>query len=218
MSGIAGISFARPEALVLLLLLIPQAVYLSRTSMALLRPRRRAFSLALRIAIITLLVLALGGMGLVRAADRLSVVFLLDRSDSVPSSVQSAQAEYVREALSSMKESDAAGVVMFGADALVDRPVLPDKTSPDLGSQPSTSYSNLADALRLGLGILPADSARRLVLLSDGKENLGSAEWAARLAAAHGVPVDIVPVTAGTGPEVWVDGLSAPSPVREGER
>src|SRR5436305_14314621 len=97
MAGIAGISFARPEALILLVL-VPLAVYLSRTSMALLRPRRRAFSLALRIAIITLLVLALGGTGVVRAADKLAVVFLLDRSDSVPSSVQSAQAQYVRDA------------------------------------------------------------------------------------------------------------------------
>lgn len=218
MSGIAGISFARPEALLLLLVLVPLTVYLSQTSMALLRPRRRAYSLALRIAVITLLVLALGGIGIVRAADKLAVVFLLDRSDSVPSGVQSAQVEYVRQALGSMKESDSAGVVVFGADALVDRPVSSDKAPPDLGSRPSTSYSNLADALRLGLGILPADSARRLVLLSDGKENLGSAEWAARLAAAHGVPIDIVPVAAATGPEVWVEGLSAPSPVREGER
>ena len=63
------------------------AVYLSRTSMAMLRPRRRAFSLGLRVALITLLVLALAGTGVVRAADRLSVVFLLDRSDSVPSSM-----------------------------------------------------------------------------------------------------------------------------------
>jgi Mg-chelatase subunit ChlD len=117
-----------------------------------------------------------------------------------------------------MKEGDSAGVVVFGADALVDRPVSTDKTAPDLGSKPSTTYSNLADALRLGLGILPADTARRMVLLSDGKENVGSAEWAARLAAAHGVAVDVVPLTSVSGPEVWVDGLSAPSPVREGER
>src|SRR2546421_11008259 len=167
MDGIAGVSFSRPEALLLILLLVPLAVYLSRTSMAMLRPRRRAFSLGLRIALITLLVLALAGTGVVRAADRLSVVFLLDRSDSVPSSMQSAQADYVRDALGTMKEGDAAGVVVFGADALVDRPVSSDKTAPDLGSKPSTTYSNLADALRLGLGILPADTARRPVLLSD---------------------------------------------------
>src|SRR6266436_4564495 len=107
MDAITGFSFARPEALLLLLLLVPLAVYLSRTSMALLRPRRRRFSLALRIALITLLVLALAGTGIVRAADRLSVVFLLDHSDSVPAEVQSRQADYVRAAISAMKEGDA---------------------------------------------------------------------------------------------------------------
>jgi uncharacterized membrane protein len=218
MNGIAGITFARPEALLLLLALLPLTVYLTRTSMALLRPRRRRFSLALRVVIIALLVLALAGTGVVRAADHLSVVFVLDRSDSVAASVQSAQASYVREAIASMKESDAAGVVVFGSDALVDRPVSSAATPPDLGSRPSTAYSNLADALRLALGILPADTARRIVLLSDGKENMGSAEWAARLAAAHGVPVDVVPLASASGAEVWVEGLSAPSPVREGER
>jgi uncharacterized membrane protein len=217
MDAINGFSFTRPEALLLLLLLVPLAVYLSRTSMALLRPTRRRFSLGLRIALITLLVLALAGTSIVRAADRLSVVFLLDHSDSVPADVQSAQADYVRAAVSSMSESDAEGVVVFGANALVDRPVSTDKSPPDLSSKPTTTFSNLADALRLGLGILPAGTAQRLVLLSDGHENVGSAEWAARLAASHGVPVDVVPLTSATGPEVWVDGLTAPSPVREGE-
>ena len=71
-----GLSFSRPEALLLVLLLVPLAVYLSRTSLALLRRGRRRFSLGLRLVVITLLVLALAGVEVVRAADRLSVVFL----------------------------------------------------------------------------------------------------------------------------------------------
>jgi Mg-chelatase subunit ChlD len=218
MDAITGFSFARPEALLILLMLVPLTIYLSRTSIAFLRPRSRRLSLALRIAIVTLLVTALAGAAVVRAADKFSVVFLLDHSDSVPAAAQSAQAAYVRTAISAMKENDSAGVVVFGANALVDRPVSPDKSPPDLSSKPTTTYSNLADAIRLALGILPADSAQRLVLLSDGQENVGSAEWASRLAEARGVPVDVIPIAAPTGPEVWVDGLSAPSPVREGEQ
>ena len=56
-----------------------------------------------------------------------------------------------------------------------------------------------------------------MALLSDGKENLGSAEWAARLAGANGVPVDVVSLPSLSGPEVWLAGLAAPSSVREGE-
>lgn len=213
-----GVSFARPEVLLLLLLLVPLAIYLSRTSMALLRRATRRFSLGLRIVIIVLLVLALAGLEIVRATDRLSVVFLLDRSDSIAEAQQARQADYVRAALKEMGESDAAGVIAFGAEALVDRPVLRDATPPDLASAPDTSYSNIADAIRLGLAVAPADTGRRLVVMSDGRENAGSAEWAARLAGANGVPVDVVSLPALSGPEVWVDRLEAPTTVRENER
>ncbi|MEP6774321.1 MAG: VWA domain-containing protein, partial [Chloroflexota bacterium] len=130
---------------------------------------------------------------------------------------RAAQVAYLQSAISGMKEGDTAGVVAFGADALVDRPPTSDKTPPDLASKPQPAYTNIADAIRLGLSILPSDSARRMVLLSDGKENLGSAEWAARLAGANGVPVDVVSLPSQSGPEVWLAGLSAPSSVREGE-
>lgn len=213
-----GFSFTRPWALLLLLLLVPLAVYLSRTSLALLRRNRRRFSLGLRTLIITLLVVALSGLEVVNASDRLSVVFLLDRSDSVSAAQKAQQEQYVAEALNKMGPGDGAGVVVFGADALVDRPVTSDKAPPDLASSPATTYSNLADAIRLGLAVAPADSARRLVLLSDGRENVGSAEWATRLAAANGVALDVVPLSSVAGPEVWVDGLLAPTTVRENER
>src|SRR5207248_2851628 len=115
----AALSFSRPEALLLLLLLVPLAIYLSRAGLALLRRGRKRLSLGLRIAIITLLVLALSGFEVVRAIDRLSVVFLVDRSDSISASEKAHEGEYLRGALAQMKESDAAGVIAFGADALV---------------------------------------------------------------------------------------------------
>src|SRR4051794_31766311 len=102
MNANIGLSFARPEALLLLLLLLPLAVYLSRTSMALLRRATRRFSLALRMLIIILLVLALSGVEIVRAADKLSVVFLLDRSDSVSQSQQVQSGEFVKKATASL--------------------------------------------------------------------------------------------------------------------
>lgn len=202
----------------LLLVLAPVTVYLTRTSLAFLPRGARRWSLGLRLVIIALAVAALSGVGVVRADQRLSVVFLLDRSGSVSTQEQAAQTAYVREAVAALKPGDQAGVVAFGANALVDRPVLPDKTPPDLQSAPATTYTNIDDALRLGLAVAPADTSRRLVLLSDGRENLGNAEWAARMSAAGGVPIDIVPLPIESGPEVWVNSLKAPSPVRENER
>jgi Mg-chelatase subunit ChlD len=218
MSGFDMLSFTRPVALLLLLLLVPLTVFLSRTSMALLRPAARRASLALRLLIVALLVLALSGVGIVQASDTIAAVFLLDRSDSVPREQQAAHSEYVRSAIEGMSEGEQAGVVVFGASALVDRPASPDTSVPDLQSKPATTFSNLAEAIRLGLAVMPAASAGRLVLLSDGSENVGSAEWATRLAGAHGVPVDVVPATTSPGPDVWIEALSAPTAAREGEQ
>jgi Mg-chelatase subunit ChlD len=212
------LSFARPEALLLLAVLLPLAVYLSRTGMVLLRRGRRRWSLGLRIAIIMLLVLSLSGPGITIATNRLSVVFLLDHSASISTEEQAQQAAFVQDAIEALGEDDSAGVVVFGADALVDRPVLPDKAPPDLASAPVRSYTNLAGAIRLGLAMMPAGTARRMVLLSDGRENLGDAEEATRLAAAHGVSLDVVSLAHEAGPDVWLEGLKAPSPVRENER
>ncbi|HUP28081.1 MAG TPA: VWA domain-containing protein [Chloroflexia bacterium] len=144
-------------------------------------------------------------------------MFLLDRSDSISPQAREQAAQYVRDSIAGMGSKDAAGVIVFGSDALVDRPVVPEKAPPDLASKPGGTYSNLDEALRLGLAISPADTSRRLVLVSDGRENAGNAELASRLAAAHGTPIDIIQLPTVQGPEVWVDALKAPSPVREGE-
>src|SRR4051812_34507426 len=118
MDAFAGFTFARPEALLLLLVLVPLAVYLSRTSVALLRRERRRWSLGLRIAIIILLVFSLSGVGIVTSTNRLSVVFLLDHSDSISAQGQAQQSAFVQNALAHLGDGDAAGVVVFGADAL----------------------------------------------------------------------------------------------------
>ena len=199
-------------------LLVPWVVYWSRNSLAAMRRGRRGLSLGLRLALVLLLVLALAGVGAQARTDGLSVVFLVDRSDSIGVGERAALDEAVREAISEIGEGEEAGVVVFGADALVDRPMLPSAQPPDLNSAPQTSYSDLGEAVRLGLAMLSSDTARRLVLLSDGRENLGDVEAAARLSAAYGVPVDVVSLATGGGPEVWVEGLHAPATVRRGER
>ena len=72
----ALLSFANPAAL-LLLLTLPYFIWLGRPRVAY-RRQRDWMSLALRLAIVLCLVLALAGVQTVHAADKLSVVFLID--------------------------------------------------------------------------------------------------------------------------------------------
>src|SRR5579859_1625651 len=212
-----GVNFTQPLGL-LLLGLLPLTVLAARGSRAALSRARRRWSVGLRLVLLTLLALAVAGTQVVQAVDNLAVVFLLDRSDSVPATQQDAAVEFARAALATMGKTDQAAVVAFGAEAVVDRPLSADRTLPEVASKPASTFSNLAAAIRLGTALFPPDAQGRLVLLSDGNENLDSAESAARLAAARGVHLDVVPLTPPPGREVLVDNLEAPGTTREGER
>src|SRR5438105_15525499 len=114
-------SFSNPLALVLLLA-VPYFAWLGWPRIAYRRPRDSA-SLLLRLAIVILLVLALAGVQVVQSADKLSTVFLIDASDSIDSSAHAQAEKYVRDAMNQMGSEDRAGIVVFGKNALIDRPV-----------------------------------------------------------------------------------------------
>lgn len=215
-------SLTNPVALWLLVLL-PAVAVLGWPRL----PHRRlrdAISLIIRLVMVLLLVLALSGLQRHRIADKLAVVFLIDVSDSVPPAQQSAAVDYVRRAAEAMGEQDQAAVVVFGADALVEIPVTDRLELVQIGSNPGRRNTDLAEAMRVGLALFPADTAKRMVILSDGRQTVGDAEEVARLAAASHVQIDHVALAPddaalrAAGPEVLVAAVDAPALVNQGER
>jgi uncharacterized membrane protein len=209
-------TFTTPLALVLLIC-IPLLLYWGWPRQAY-RRARDITSLILRSVIALLLVLALAGAQIVQAADKLTVIFLLDASDSMGQQAQADGLTYIRQAISGMSPDDQAGIVLFGGRALVERPV---STSHEVGrieSAPPTGNTNLEQAIRLALGMFPTDTARRIVILSDGQQTVGNAESAAELAAATGIEISYVPYTAADKPEVQVTSVNVPTAINVGQR
>lgn len=211
-------SFANPEALWLLLLL-PVVFFFARvggTGIATTRKGRR-LSIAIRLIIISLIVLSLANLQLVSSSDKLATVFLLDSSDSMGAGGKAQGQDYVRKAMQTMKDNQQAGVVVFGQDALVEKLVGKDKVLGNVENQPVSSYTNLAEALRLGTALLPSDAQRRLVLVSDGNQNVDEVRNAAKIAASVGVQIDVVTINRQDGPEVAIGNLQVPNNLRQGE-
>jgi len=208
-------SFSTPLAL-LLLVCIPVVLYLGWPRQRFRRSRDTA-SLILRTAIMLLLVFALAGVQLVRASDRLAVAFLVDVSDSMGQAAQESALEYVRGALPAMNPDDQAGVILFGTNALVERPMSNLRDLSAILSVPPTGNTDLEEAIRLAMGILPVDAARRIVILSDGRATIGDASSAAELAAATGIEISYVTFTREAAPEVQVTHFDAPSTVNAGQ-
>jgi Mg-chelatase subunit ChlD len=211
--------FSTPLAL-LLLIFLPVMMYLGWPRRGF-NQRREAASLVIRSILLLCLVLSLAGLELSLGSGKgsaVGVVFLVDRSDSIPETARQFSEEYIRQALKAMKPDDQAAIILFGGEALVERPMSSSKELGIFTSIPSSSQTNLAEAIQLAMAIYPPEKARRMVILSDGIATTGEAEAAASMAASTGIEVDVVPMIPTQGAEVKVSSVIAPSQLRQGDR
>jgi Mg-chelatase subunit ChlD len=213
-----SIDFERPWLLLLLPVSLTLVYVLWRTSRTYMPPVRRRASLIVRVAVTTLLCLVLSSPTIQLRADQLAVAVLLDRSDSISPLARSEQEQWLAKALANKSAADQVAVITFAEEATVERALSDDAHPPRLAPESSGTRTNLAAAIRAGVAALPPSAARRLVLLSDGRENLDHAEPAAALASAAHVQLMTVPGDERHGPEVLVRALDAPTQLREGER
>src|SRR5947209_4726524 len=211
------ITFEQP---LLLLLLVPVGilVYLAWRNMSLpfLRGQRWLY-LASRLALLTLIISALAGTAWSQPVSRQSVVSVGDISGST--GTQRAFIEqWINAALKHKEPDDQVGIVAVGRNALVEQAVQRQIDFSHYESTPDTNYTDLAAGLRLAAAILPTDSLRRIVLLSDGQQNLEDAVQEAQLLQQEGIRLDIVPLPVVHGPEARIDGLDAPAELHTNER
>ena len=155
-----------------------------------------------------------------RPLDRLTVIAVVDRSRSIDL-VVGAEVRISRElsfAEQDMREDDRVGVVVFAAEAATEDPprrqsAVASPQRVDLGRD----GTDIAAGIKRALAEVPADSAARLVLLSDGVATRGDAMAAAAAAVASDIPIDVVALEQQETPDVRVVSLRLPSRATEGE-
>jgi len=212
-----GVSFTNPWALLLLPPLIAYFVWLAGRSLADLSTLRKRLAVGIRVLLVTLIVLAIAGIQLVRYNRDLAIMFVVDYSDSVGPNAKAAAEKFIQTAIQKRKPADKWGVVVFGREAFVD---LAPGSAPSLGkiqTVPPTEFTDIAAAIRLGMASLPDGMQKRLVVLSDGNENLGNALDEAQTAGNSDVAIDVVPLTSPARNEVLLEKLTLPNEAKIGE-
>ena len=222
------IDFDQPWFL-LLLGLVPLIWLFSYRSLAGLGPYRRLFALALRTGVLVLMTLALAGVQLQQISDRVTVLYLLDQSESIPKLTREAMLQYVMRDVQQHRRTgdlqsaaeDKAGVIIFGREATIEMPPFADdiRTVGALEGlfELRTDATNIESALKLAQASFPEDSAKRIVIVTDGNENVGDALTSARTLAENGVGIDVVPIRLGSQAEVSVEKISLPPDIRRGQ-
>src|SRR6266851_2858508 len=180
---------------------------------------RRWLAAVLRTVVLLALGLALAGLQWRRPLEGMNVFFLLDRSDSIPSAQQEAARRYVNKAAADKKKGDRAGLLVFGAEAALETSADDkiDLNNTKILAVVGTERTDIAGAVRLGTAAFPETGQKRLLLLSDGNENIGDGLAALLAARPLGVTLDVVPLGMERGNDVSVQKLGLPNRVKKGQ-
>ena len=212
-----SLTFDNPSALWLLLLL-PAFYLVARLGMTYLPRRVRSAATVVRLALVAAMALAIAQPILHRSSDQLSVVFVVDRSASVSVNGHSAADPWLADALKGAGPDDHTGVVEFGTNAVVRRPLGVSQANASVPA-PGASATDLASALHLATALFPPTGARRIVVLSDGQANAGDAVAEARQDSVSRVHVDVAPIGPPPGlKEVLANSLTVPPYLRVGQQ
>ncbi len=214
------VRFDRPIAL---LLVAAAGVFLAwRLSLLPERMARSRRALVVVLATLSVLgaTLAVAEPEVGRQLDRRTIIIGLDRSRSIEL-VPGADARIAAElkvAEKGMHDDDRIGTVAFGAEAATEDPPRPKSDLPPAQRvEIGRDGTDLEGAIRRALAELPADTAGRVVLVTDGVQTRGDALSAAAAAVAADVPVDVVLLEQKVVPDVRIVSVRAPTRADEGE-
>lgn len=216
-----SVAFDSPGYL-LLLLLLPVMWWLSYAGLSGLGRWRRLLALTLRSVVFSAIVIALADVQYQRRSGKLSVIYLLDQSLSIPIEQRQTMVKYVNASIQQNQdatEDDRYAVIVFGRDAAVEMPLveLGIELNPNVETILDQEYSDLSMAIQRAKAMFPFDSAKRIVLVTDGNQNVGNAQREAKAATAAGVSIDVVPVMLEPRSEVAVEKIDVPSSARRGQ-
>lgn len=213
-----SLTFIHPNYL-WLLLLVPLTISLGLIGKRTLSRARLWTGLVIRAFLLTAIIVSLAGVQLRLHSPSLTTVFVLDASDSIRPEQQSYGEQVINEAITGMEAGDRAAIVVFGADALVERLAEDLRNSQvDISSVPVTTRTDIASALQLAQALLPPEGAKRIILLSDGRQNVGKALEQAELLASGQVELRYVPLgEPSSEAEALISSLEAPTEVRQGQ-
>ncbi len=239
-----SIYFDHPILLLLAVAAIP-LIIIGWRSMSGLDVTRRVAALGFRALLVILLAVLLAAPHTTRQHHQLTVIGLLDISTSVRRFAQlptssdlsdRSNLEYLRQWFrnaTDMKEPDDrfALIVFDGRAAAITTPST-ESAIDDAFSITTVEGTNIADAIQLGLAMFPGDTARRLVLVSDGNQTAGDALEAVRRATGTldentqvvdaddqqlTIPIDVLPIAYNISNDVQIVRVEAPPQAQAGQ-
>lgn len=208
-------------------------IFLKLRSLRIPNLTRRWMGATFRALIIVCLSVALAEPQLSLPYQNVTVLFVLDRSASIPQELDNNGEDlrwnrirhFMNQAVEERPrehQNDQAGLIVFGRQPHLE--LLPTDAPrfnlERISSQVDGQHTDIGSALQLAMATFPEGTAKRIVLITEGNENRGDAHREARLARLNGVEIDVLPLAEKhrREQEILIERILAPRVVETGER
>ncbi len=194
-------------------------------------PTRKWTAIVIRLLVLVLFILILGGARWQRIHKDLDVIVLRDVSDSTelvhdyPDAGKQTLTEEIDQYLRGVSDEkighkppdDRIGVISFQDNALIDAMPNPKLMLDAHAIRKVGAGTDPAAAIQLGLATMRQDAMHRMLLIWDGNKTQGDLDAAISAAASQHVPIDVMPLSYDVKNEVLVESFTAPTMKNEKE-
>ena len=212
------ISFEHPW---LLLAVLPILVLTVLTALPVLKrkpiSKKKLAALAVRCAALILIACSVAGLAAVKGSKKNAVMIVADLSDSARPNVALYE-DYIKKAVSYADKNTEIGLITFGYNSEYELPLTNSPAFSSFGTSPDGNYTDIYSAVIKAAAMMPADAAKRIIILTDGKENIGRIREAATALRAQKIRLDaIVNETGAATREIQLTDIRVPDIIYSGE-
>ncbi|WP_425448134.1 VWA domain-containing protein [Dethiothermospora halolimnae] len=210
------ISFINPGILLIIPIILAVIIY---TAIKLNRINKRKLKpiLIVRSIIAILLILALSGLHIKMSLDSISTVFLVDLSESV-SGNQEKFKSFIKESIKDKSPNDKVGIVTFGKKGEVEYPLFKEMKNIEFLTTPGEDFTNIEKGLKLSQALFSDDTNKRIVLLTDGIENIGNSIKEADTMKGNNIDFKVYKVKNNIYEDVQINNIVLPENIHENQK
>ncbi|MHC0036609.1 VWA domain-containing protein [Pseudoneobacillus sp. C159] len=171
----------------------------------------------IRTAIFLLLILALAVPQILLPVRGESVIFLVDRSDSVRGG-DTVALDWIDNSLKNKKIDDSYAIVTLGKDGYLEQQLGKEKRPfTEFNGKVAGGETNIEAGLQFAASLLPTESGGKIVLVSDGNETTGNSRETAKILKNRGIELHYVTLNPSIGEDMSITELTVPPSLYKGE-
>lgn len=173
--------------------------------------------MGLRLTVIIFLICVLLNVEWVHTCHNTTTLFLIDRSLSAEEHREEIEA-YINQELLEKKSNDRVGVITFGKEPMVELPISKNVEKIRLETEPDPLFTNIEKTLSFAADYFPEDTNKRIVLFTDGCENIGNAQDMINGLQNQRINLYIYPLENKANTDFQVSSLNIPYYITKGEK